>query len=112
MARTLTIDIFGLDWYIESTTQGDDSEYEFPLIGNYRVVDGKIVHLHDYMLSEKLLKRCAEFGGLFLERCSFVYIPRDKDGKLVEKDGKVIDGDFIDALVFIYKELEMKVKNG
>lgn len=112
MARTLTIDIWGLDWYIESAIQGDDEEYEFPLIGNYRVVDGKIVHLHDYMLSEKLLKRCAEFGGLFLERCSFVYIPRDKDGKLVEKDGKVIDGDFIDALVFIYKELEKKAKNG
>ncbi|GEM_PF-4384525 len=112
MARTLTIDIWGLDWYIESTTKGDDEAYEFPLIGNYSVVDGKITHLHDYMLSEKLLKRCVEFGGPFLEHCSFVYIPRNKDGELVQKDGKVIEGDFIDALVFIYKEFEKKAKNG
>lgn len=111
MVRTLTIDILGFDWYIESTARGDDKDYEFPLIGNYRVVDGKIAHLHDYMLSEKLLKRCSEFGGAFLERCSFVYIPRDSDGGFVEREGKVIEGDFIDALVFIYKELEKKAKN-
>lgn len=112
MVRTLTIDIWGEDWYIESTLKGDDKEYAFPPMGNYRVVGGKIAHLHNYMLSEERLKGCAEFGGSFLEHCSFVYTPRDKDGELVQKDGKVIEGDFIDALVFIYKELEKKAKNG
>lgn len=113
MARTLTIDIWGEDWYIESTLKGDEGmDDSFPMVANYSIIEGKIVHLHSYMLPERLLKSCAEYGKEFLERCSFVYIPRDKDGELVQKDGKVIEGDFIDALVFIYKELEKKAKNG
>jgi len=111
MVRTLTIDIWGLDWYIESTLKGDmGMDYTFPMVANYSVVNGQITHLHDYMLSEKLLKRCTEFGGVFLEQCSFIYTPRDKDGKLVQQGSKVIEGNFIDALVFIQHVLEKKAK--
>lgn len=113
MARTLNIDIWGLDWYIESTLKGvEGMDKAFPMVANYSIVDDQIAHLHSYTLPEKLLKECAEYGKEFQERCSFVYIPRNKNGEFVEKDGKVIDGDFIDALVFIYKELEKKAKNG
>lgn len=113
MARTLIIDIMGLDWYIESTLKGDEGmDKAFPMVANYSLVDGQIAHLHSYTLPDKLLKSCNDYGKEFLERCSFVYVPRDDNGEPAQKDGKVIDGDFIDALVFIYKELEKKAKNG
>jgi hypothetical protein len=105
MVRTLTIDIWGGDWYIETGIEGDDKGYKFPIIGNYKVVDGKITHLHDFMLTDKLIKICRDFGSCFLERCEFVYAPR-KNGELNESNKQIFEGDFIDALIFIQHEIE------
>ena len=111
MARSLSIDIWGLDWYIETGIKVEnEAPYDFPMIGNYNVVDGKIVHLHDYMLTDKLFKACKDFGGVLLEKCSFLYIPRDKEGELNPNDEQSFEGTFLDALVFIKKELEKEEK--
>jgi len=112
MVRTLTIDVWSGDWYIESGVKSDSEDYEiidpepnFPMVGNHNIVDGKIVYLHDFMLADKLIKRARDFGGCFLEVCNFIYIPREK-GELVESKKEEFEGDFIDAFIFIQKILE------
>jgi hypothetical protein len=105
MVRTINIDIWSGDWYMETDIEGNDKDYDFPMFANYNVVDGKITHLHDFMLTERTLVRARNHGKEFLEVCNFVYVPREK-GELVESKKQEFTGDFIDAMIFIQKILE------
>ncbi|MFV0481864.1 MAG: hypothetical protein ACK5LP_07760 [Campylobacteraceae bacterium] len=99
MVRTLSIEIIGISFFIESDLKGNDKNYDFPIIANYRVVDGKIAYIHDIFCDSSLIKECQEFGGFFLEKCLFTC-----------KD-KTFEGDFIDAFIFIHNTIKEERKN-
>jgi hypothetical protein len=111
MVRTLKIDIWDDDWYIEADEIKDNKKLEeckHIWFANFEIYDSKITYLYDYMIDEKKIKE-AQKGKEFAEVCEFVYVPREK-GELTESKKESFTGDFIDALIFI--EHKLKAKNG
>lgn len=95
MARTLTISIHTGDWYIDDGLDGYHPD-DFPMFANIDFKDGKIHHIHDYLIWDTHIQEASEFGKSFLEECIFIY------------EDISFKGTFIDAFLFIQKELENK----
>jgi hypothetical protein len=105
MVRTLKIDIWSGDWFVETGLEGKDNPYPECIFAHFDILNGKIVYLHDFMLPTRKIIKSKNIGKEFLEVCNFVYIPREK-GELVESKKQEFTGDFIDAMIFIQKILE------
>jgi hypothetical protein len=93
MVRRLTIEILGIDWYIEDKELLglDDNKGEFLSFANWSYYDNKIVHLHD-CLTVKIEESILE-NEIFLEVCDFAH------------DDITFRGTFIDALIYIKSKL-------
>ena len=94
MARKITIEILGIDWYIEDKELIglDDNNGEDLSFANWSYYEDKIVHLHDCIavkIEDSLLE-----NKMFLEVCDFTY------------DKTNFTGTFIDALNYVKEQME------
>jgi hypothetical protein len=93
MARKITIEILGIDWYIEDKEllgKDDDSEDSL-YFANWSCYKNKIVHLHD-CITVKIEDSILE-NKMFLEVCNFTH------------DKTNFTGTFIDALNYIKEQI-------
>ena len=98
MVRELTIEILGIDWYIEDKElleKGESIDKDYSFI-NLEIYNGCITFIHNCIamgVDEKF-----KTDKRFLEVCTFIYLED-------EKEKERFQGTFIDALKYIQKVL-------
>jgi hypothetical protein len=109
MVRTLRINIRGYYW--EIGTEGMGLKYNSPFA--QCEVGSALTYLYNYDLTERDLAMVRVIGGVFFEKCFFVFIPSHDEKKVLNTQiEQSFEGTFVDAFVFIQQVFEKKIKEG